>query len=230
MRGNDDTWLLLLLGGGALMLASKEKPVWTPGWMWPVPDLITSDGTRYPATVTHEFVPGNFPADYTRGGHPGVDVMYERKGPTDMPAYPPGAKSKEGATIATAKFFAPADTPIIAAQGGTVWSVTPTVNGIFVVIDHGAPWATMYGHLAKCKWPTIVSGTRRELRPVVLPGEAFGEMGAGMNTDPKRGLVDGEHLRHLHFEAWYKGNGANSAVDPQSVMNTWGRSSWQTKL
>lgn len=200
----------------------KAQPEWGEGWAWPVPDLITADGTRYPATVTQEF----------RGlQHPGVDVMYARRSAHDMPAYPAGEKAKDGlTTIATAKFFAPSDTPIIAARDAKVWSVLSSPNGIFVVLDHGPPWATMYGHLSSCVLPLMTPEQAKKTPHTVKAGDVIGVMGAGLNVNPAKGLVDSQHLRHLHFEAWYKGAGPNAAADVAAVIGTWKRSTWQTKL
>jgi len=107
-----------------------------------------------------------------------------------------------------------------------VWSVTPTVNGIFVVLDHGKPWATMYGHL---QTTTLQQTQRGQSKQHVRAGDEIGTMGAGLNRDPRKGLVDYDHLRHLHFETWYKGD-RNSAVDPVQAMATWARSTWQTQF
>lgn len=224
-RPDEDLLLFLMFAGGALMLARAADPDWgAERWYWPVPDLITADGTRYPAVVTHEF----------EGlAHPGVDVMYQRKKPEDMPAYPPNGKAKDGiTTVATAKFFAPVDTPILAARDAKVWSVLPSTNGngIFVVLDHGPPWATMYGHLSSSTLPIMTPEQAKQNPRTVKAGDVIGIMGAGLNKDPAKGLVDGQHLRHLHFEAWYKGAGPSAAVDTTRVIGTWGRSTWQTKL
>jgi murein DD-endopeptidase MepM/ murein hydrolase activator NlpD len=86
-----------------------------------------------------------------------------------------------------------------------------------VELDHGPPWATAYGHLET---------VRVKVGDVVGAGEIIGTMGAGLNKDPKKGLVDHEHLRHLHFETWYKGPQTH-AVDPSTEMqNFWKRSVW----
>jgi murein DD-endopeptidase MepM/ murein hydrolase activator NlpD len=211
----DDELLLLLLGGAVIMLG--EKPQWGTGWHWPVPDLLTQLG-RFPAVCTQEF----------HAGHRGVDIMLDKRGrshdgkPVIMPGFPTGKKAADGVTTdATANYFAPKGLWVIAARAGKVWSVDSTVNGIMVVIDHGPPWATFYGHLDTCS----LSKKGED----VVAGQIIGTVGAGLNTDPSKGLVDGQHLRHLHFEAWYKGNG-NNAVDPMTEMQSWKRATWQTSL
>jgi murein DD-endopeptidase MepM/ murein hydrolase activator NlpD len=189
---------------------SQEQPDFGSfEWHWPVPDLLTAQGARFPAIVSHE---------YEGRKHPGVDVMYRRAAVSDFPSIPAGQREPNGMANADAsgRFFAPRGTPVLAARDAVVWSIAKTVNGIFIVLDHGKPWATMYGHLE-----TVDAGRGA----AVKAGQRIGTMGAGLNTDPRKGLVDGQHLRHLHFEAWYKG--ANSAhVDPERAMSKWKRSVW----
>jgi murein DD-endopeptidase MepM/ murein hydrolase activator NlpD len=108
-------------------------------------------------------------------------------------------------------WFAPEHTPIVAAKAGTVWSVEQTERGWSVVLDHGPPWATFYQHLSAVL-PGIAKGT-----PVVA-GQQLGTIGA----DP----TDPEHVRHLHFAAWYHGAGDTASVDPDEAMPAWRRWSW----
>lgn len=199
---------------------ANERPQWGTGWHWPVPDMLTSQG-RFPAVATQEF----------SARHRGCDVMLSRSGvshdgkPVIASGYQPGQLAADGVTrdvTASGRAFAPKGLWILAARAGKVWSVQPTNNGIMVVIDHGPPWATFYGHLETCN---LKPTTRGESKETVVAGEIIGTMGAGLNTDPSKGLVDSEHLRHLHFEAWYKG-GPAAAVDPQSEMLSWKRSVW----
>jgi len=201
--------------------ASAEKPVWGSGWHYPVPDYLNKQG-RFPAVASQEF----------HAGHRGLDILLARRGtshagqPVIVEGFPPGQKSTDGITTeadASGKFFAPKGLWILAAREGKVWSVQPTNNGVMVVIDHGPPWATFYGHLDSCR---LKPTTRGESGETVAAGEIIGTMGAGLNTDPAKGLVDGQHLRHLHFEAWYKGDGSH-AVDPEAEMRSWKRSVWQ---
>lgn len=222
MRVDDDIVLLALIGGAVIMANETERVVWGDGWMWPVPDLISSGGSRFPAMVTQEFKGPK---------HAGVDIMLSRRADNGvlMPGFDPGQIAADGITrdvTKSGRSFAPKGLPVLAARDAMVWSVTSTVNGIMVVLDHGRPWATFYGHLETCHLQATARGLSKQR---VRAGDEIGTMGAGLNTNPRRGLVDAEHLRHLHFETWYKGAG-NAAVDPAGVMNSWQRSTWVTKL
>jgi murein DD-endopeptidase MepM/ murein hydrolase activator NlpD len=214
MRGDDDL-LWLLLGGAAVIMTQGESIEWGDGWHWPVPDLLTQAG-RFPAIATQEF----------SAAHRGLDIMLSRTGvsPTGEPViisgFEPGQRAADGVTMDATKsgrFFAPLGLWVLAARPGKIWAVAPTVNGTFVDIDHGKPWATRYGHL---------DTVRVKVGDTVVAGEIIGTVGAGLNIDPSKGQVDAQHLRHLHFEAWYKGDGSH-AVDPQPEINTWKRSTWQ---
>lgn len=224
MRDDDIAWLLLT-GGAVIIMANetRERPVWGDGWHWPVPDLISHGGSRFQAVVTQEF---KGPA------HAGLDIMLCRRsdnGQVVITGFDPGQKAADKITMDATKsgrFFAPKGLPILAARDANVWSVLPSVNGIFVVLDHGKPWATMYGHLEST---TLQRTVRGQSKQTVRAGDVIGTMGAGLNRDPRRGLVDGEHLRHLHFEAWYKGT-RNQAVDPRPDMRNWQRGTWRTQF
>jgi murein DD-endopeptidase MepM/ murein hydrolase activator NlpD len=137
------------------------------------------DGERHPAIISQEF---------KRPAHLGVDLMYRWPG---------------------TRYFAPPDTPVLAARNASVWSVTRGPRGIAVVLDHGVPFATFYQHLASVQ---VVKGQQ------VVAGEQIGVMGA----DP----TDLQNVRHLHFAVWYKGNGDNSSVDPAAAMASWRRVDW----
>jgi murein DD-endopeptidase MepM/ murein hydrolase activator NlpD len=109
------------------------------------------------------------------------------------------------------KWVAPEGTPILAAHDATVWSTGTTARGSNVVLDHGPPWASYYQHLSAID-PSIKKGAR------VQAGQHLGYMGA----DP----TDPQGLRHLHFEAWFRG-GAEAAVPiPASVIGAWKRILW----
>lgn len=222
MRIDDEIIVLALLGGAVLMSNEREAIAWGSGWHFPVPDLISNGGSRFPAIVTQEFKGPK---------HAGVDIMLSRRADNGViiSGFDPGQRAADGITrdvTASGRAFAPKGTPILAARDGLVWSVTKTVNGIMVVLDHGKPWATFYGHLETCHLQVTASGKSGQR---VRAGDEIGTMGAGLNRDPSRGLVDGEHLRHLHFETWYKGAG-NAAVDPSREMQTWERSRWLTQF
>jgi murein DD-endopeptidase MepM/ murein hydrolase activator NlpD len=220
----DDEIIWLLLGSAIIMLgATGEKPNWGTGWHYPVPDYLNQQG-RFPAVASQEFKGSKV--------HGGLDILLSRRGtshagqPVIVEGFPPGKKAADGITTdadASGKFFAPKGLWILAARAAKVWRVVQTVNGIWVELDHGPPWATAYGHLETCRLKPTSKGESGEQ---VAAGEIIGTMGAGLNTDPTAGLVDHQHLRHLHFEAWYKGDGSH-AVDPESEMRGWKRSVWQ---
>jgi murein DD-endopeptidase MepM/ murein hydrolase activator NlpD len=123
--------------------------------------------------------------EFRRPAHLGVDVMFRVGG----------------------RFVADAGTPVVAARAGRVWSTGHTARGWNVVLDHGAPWATFYQHLAD--EPVVKAGD------VVTAGQRLGFMG----VDP----TDAAGVRHLHFAVWYKGNGDSASVDPGAAMQGWGR-------
>jgi murein DD-endopeptidase MepM/ murein hydrolase activator NlpD len=107
-------------------------------------------------------------------------------------------------------WFAPATTPIVAARAGTVYMVGKSARGWQMVIDHGKPWATYYQHMTSVS-PMLVKGA------TVAMGQQIGIMG----SDP----LDAAHVRHLHFETWYKG-AESAAVNPAAEMARWGRGTW----
>lgn len=196
---------------------------WGAGWTWPVPDLVIGMGHLYPATITQEFRPGTHAKP-----HRGVDIMYKRRTAADLLETYRTTPETGGVRAGTSQFFAPPNTPICAARDGTIWSVDTTSRGIAIVIDHGGSWATFYTHLASTAYPPHARGKPSRGaaggEPTrVLAGETIGQMGA----DP----LDPQKLRHLHFEAWYKGAGNSAAVDlgtaASSPMNAWRRTTWK---
>jgi murein DD-endopeptidase MepM/ murein hydrolase activator NlpD len=211
---------MLVVGGvlilGAMTLSKASKGIaWGDGWHWPVPDLITPGGVRYPATISSGF------RTIDRPTHDGVDIMYKRRSTTDMIAEFPPRVVDAGGAKAHPLYFAPIATPILAARDGKVWSTTQLTNGLMVVLDHGKPWATAYFHLASLHVPAHAGGKRADGSPAlqVKAGDQIGVMGHAPN--------DGEKLRHLHFEAWFEGgNGRDAGQNPAPVMPTWGRSTW----
>lgn len=204
---------LILLGGIILIgLMKKTRGIaWGHGWHWPVPDLVTRDGKKYLATISQEFKPAT---------HLGVDIMYRRTSITDRPEFP-AAPGANGVRNGSPMYFAPPETPILAARDGRVWSVSKGARGWSVVLDHGKPWATFYTHLERVDLEphkagkAIASGQPTNVKA----GDMLGTMGG----DP----LESTHLRHLHFAAWYEGQGDDASVDPAGVIQTWGRSSWQ---
>jgi hypothetical protein len=200
VRSRDEVlWVALGLIGYAMLKQSREGIAWGAGWHKPVPDLIIG-GVTYPAVISQE---------WRSSGHRGIDVMFKRRNLADRVDYPNG-KVDPGGAKASAWHFAPERTPILAARDGKVWSVQNVPGyGIWVVLDHGAPWATSYHHLASAN---VVKGQD------VKAGQAIGTMG--------HAELDGEKLRHLHFEPWFKGGDSTASVDPAGVFGTWGVSTW----
>lgn len=193
-----------------MMITRKSNGVaWGAGWHFPVPDLITRDGQRYDAVVSSGV------RHPKRPGHHGIDVLYRRKRAGDRPEY------KAGTPDGDETWFAPPETPILAARAGKVWSVTHGPKGWAVVIDHGKPWATFYQHLARVDLEPHTAGKAASGGPptVVKEGDMIGTMGFS-TTDPAR-------LRHLHFEAWFNGHGNAASQDPAVVIGQWGRSQWR---
>lgn len=192
MHERDELFWLLALGVLALM--TSESVEWgDPSlWTFPVPDANLF-GVKYPAEVSHEF---SWPT------HHGVDIEYRSF----------DAAALGFADHSSGQWFAPSDTPILAARAGKVRSVDQSERGIEIVLDHGPPFATYYQHLAAS---SVKPGDQ------VKPGDRIGTMG----FDPTQAKDTDRGLRHLHFEVWYKG-GPSAAVDPQLAMANWKRVLW----
>ena len=161
-------------------------------WVWPVP----SWQGRSP-TVSDGF------GSPRPGGirHGGVDIMFAR-----LPSDPLRAGSPNG----SAHHVMPDDMVALAVADGVVWSAMQTPRGFAVVIDHApaAKVATFYTHLDRLLvQPTANAKAGERIRA----GQPIGIIGA----DP----LDGEHLKHLHFEIWL--GGPKDAIDPAPVMRAW---------
>ena len=159
----------------------------------PVPTL----GDR-PAVVSNEFRAGkqvNGPQE-----HVGVDLMFRRRDPRDLiAAFPP--KTTNGTSL----FFMPDGISALAASAGTVAFADMTLMGNSVIVQHPNGWATYYTHLATL---AVKRGD------AVRAGQPLGTIGASP--------IDGEHLKHLHFELW-KGGKRSGVVDPAPYLDTWTR-------
>jgi murein DD-endopeptidase MepM/ murein hydrolase activator NlpD len=200
----DDVITYVVIGGILYMLANNDNgPKWGTGWVYPVPPLRIG-AVDYPAQVSNGFA---------NPAHFGVDVMYKRRSIADRPEFPAGTEA--GSTM----FFAPPGTPVLAAKDARVWSVDRSPRGWEIVLDHGAPWATYYQHLSSVLLPLHANGRMvgGNVPVTVKAGQQIGTMGG----DPLDN--GGHHLRHLHFSAWYKGNGDGAAVDPERAMSSWQR-------
>jgi hypothetical protein len=163
-----------------------------PGrWVWPVPRW----NGRAPV-ISDGF-------DSPRPGFPrhgGVDIMYARVAADPFkPGTPNGSKH----------FVMPDGVVAVAASDGVVWSASKTPQGFAVVIDHTpTKVATFYTHLEKLLvTPTMNAKAGERVRA----GQPIGMIGASP--------IDGEHLRHLHFELWL--GGPSDRIDPAAIMRGW---------
>jgi hypothetical protein len=163
-----------------------------PGrWIWPVPRW----NSRTPV-ISDGF---NSP----RSGlprHGGVDIMFARVPADTLKPHTPNG---------TPHFVMPDALVAVAASDGVVWSAGPLPTGNGVVIDHSpTKAATFYAHLEKLLVkPTANSKSGERVRA----GQPIGVIGASP--------LDGEHLKHLHFELWL--GGPNDRVDPSLAMRAW---------
>lgn len=97
----------------------------------------------------------------------------------------------------------------LAAGDGVVWSAGPTPHGQHVVIDHGPlKVATFYAHMEKL---FVTPTNRAQSKQRVQAGQPIGIIGFSP--------LDGEKLKHLHFELWR--GGPKDWVDPVPLMRTW---------
>ncbi|MBX3156779.1 MAG: peptidoglycan DD-metalloendopeptidase family protein [Deltaproteobacteria bacterium] len=132
--------------------------------------------------------------------HGGVDIMYERL---------PADTFKQGTPHGAKWHVMPDDVTVVAAHDGVVWSAMPSPTGIAVVIDHSPlKAATFYAHLETL---AVKETARAESKQRVRAGELLGTV--GLNP------LDGERLRHLHFELWL--GGPNDRIDPEEIMKRW---------
>jgi murein DD-endopeptidase MepM/ murein hydrolase activator NlpD len=143
--------------------------------------LQLADGWVWPVPKAAAFPPQI--SQEFKAGHVGVDVLYRIAG----------------------RWTAPDNTPIIAANAGTVTVATRSPRGFSVVVDHGRGLQTFYQHMSEL---AVKRGQR------VAAGARLGTMG----SDP----LDAQHVRHLHFELWHDG----VQVDPEPLMATWKIDSW----
>ncbi|MDQ3301485.1 MAG: peptidoglycan DD-metalloendopeptidase family protein [Myxococcota bacterium] len=135
-----------------------------------------------------------------RPRHGGVDIMFRRL-PADT--YKPGTPNGSKLHVM------PDGIAVLAASDGVVWSAMQTPRGHAVVIDHGPlKVATFYAHLDKL---LVIPTARAASKQRVRAGQAIGTVGFSP--------LDGEKLKHLHFELWLGGPSDN--VDPVAVMRGW---------
>ncbi|HLL22633.1 MAG TPA: M23 family metallopeptidase, partial [Kofleriaceae bacterium] len=166
-------------------------------WVWPV-----ASWQGRPPTISDGF---NSPrAGYAR--HGGVDLMFARTAAdTALKPGTPNASKGSG-------YVMPDGVHALAASEGVVWSAMQTPQGYAVVIDHGKrggyPVATFYTHLDKLLVQPTARGATKER---VSAGQPLGTIGFSP--------LDGEKLKHLHFEVWL--GGPKDRIDPAAVMRGW---------
>jgi murein DD-endopeptidase MepM/ murein hydrolase activator NlpD len=139
--------------------------------------------------------------------HHGNDIMYQRKADGVDQMWPNGFVGSNG-NHGTPRWFMPDNIPVCAARDGTLWQVGKGGHGIYVVVDHGTPFATFYTHLSSTPFPDLVHGAGSIK---VKRGDKLGIVGFSPS--------DARRLMHLHFEIWYQG-GADSHVDPWPILAT----------
>jgi hypothetical protein len=127
--------------------------------------------------------------------HDGVDLMYARTA-SDTALTPGSPNGSKG-------YVMPDGTHALAASDGVVWKATKIPTGLSVVIGHGTGLATFYAHLTEV---LVHEGDH------VRAGQPIGVIGANP--------LDGEHLKHLHFEIWRDAKQAR-AIDPEPLMRAW---------
>jgi murein DD-endopeptidase MepM/ murein hydrolase activator NlpD len=197
-------WAILLL------LAASRRSSSAPGsasslelppgeWVWPM--LTLPDG-RAPL-ISDGF---GSPRDDGKRRHKGVDIMYRRPKPIVGGRYPlPDHGSR--------MFEVPPGAPIIAAHSGRVWSTGKTPLGNYVIIDHGPePWSTFYQHLEALAIPPHRAGKQTANGKRGLELEVATPLGIAGHS-----MVDGQQIRHLHFEL----RRGKTSIDPAPLMKTW---------
>lgn len=159
--------------------------------------------TTFPVTTWQGYRPTRS-QEYRPENHHGVDLMFARRGgggePGDM--WPP--QSING----TKNFFMADGVYAVAVADATIWATGMGPTGLYVVLDHGKPFASFYVHLGSLIVPNgiqrgILSATGMPVK--VQAGDALGII----SFSPQ----DQQKLKHLHFELW-KDGGAESHVDP----------------
>ncbi len=192
-----------IVGGGTLAYAvtrkrsdndaSRSAPavVLAGRWVWP----IARWNGRAPV-ISDRF-------DSPRPGaprHGGVDIMFARVTADQF---------KAGTPNGSPLHVMPDGAVAIAASDGVVWSASKTPQGFAVVLDHTpTKAATFYTHLERLLVaPTMNAKSGERVRA----GQPIGVIGASP--------LDGEHLKHLHFELWL--GGPNDRIDPAPLMRGW---------
>lgn len=163
--------------------------------VWPVPLQVNTK-----PVITDGF------SRVSRGGrgHLGVDIMY-----------PKNVQSAARLPDESRMFRMPSmAVKAISIADGKVWSINRRdTHGISVKIDHGAPYLSVYRHLATCDLKE---------KQTVIQGQAIGFIG----EDP----TNAKDPNHLHFELWDTSRPRQTddvrgdfSFDPQPAMELlWG--------
>jgi hypothetical protein len=191
-----------LVGGGALAYAWTRR---TRGDRVSAPAANTAPSDALPGSWRWPVPAWNGRAPVISNGfhtlpngqhHDGVDLMYARSA-QDASLAPGSSNGSKG-------YVMPDDTHALAASDGVVWKATKISTGLAVVIGHGTGVATFYAHLDEL---LVHEGDH------VRAGQPIGIIGANP--------LDGEHLKHLHFEIWRDDGTQARAIDPEPVMRAW---------
>lgn len=201
MRDSDVTAILLLLGF-TMAISKRTSLELGGGWTWPMPELDELEAAH--AGVKPRPAISDGVGARKRGGgtrdHKGVDIMYKRIAQAQLP--------RRGESR---WFMVPAQTPVLAARAGRIWSAGLGPRGHWVILDHGPelPYTTFYTHLSELFVPHVTTRLMRNTVHV-LRGQRLGICGA----DP----MDPAGVVHLHFEVR---RGA-TPIDPEPDIHHWG--------
>lgn len=179
------------------MTADPFVPMPPPAsaWVYPVPSL----GDRH-AEVSSGFGTPRTDPDGTTRKHLGCDLMFKRRSPRDLLAVFP-----TGTPNGTNGYFMPDNLPALAASAGAVRYAKSTAVGYTVIVRHPSGWATYYTHMTSL---AVAKGDQ------VATGQPLGIIGGSP--------LDGEHLKHLHFELWKHGT-RTGVLDPKPYLDAWPR-------
>ncbi len=180
--------LILTHGGGAVDDVAQETPV------TPDSDELTPDGTDDVTIPVTPEEPDEPVAKTIEFAMP-VSSASEISEYTETLAY--SETLGRFAAHKAVDFFCEEGTTVVAAESGTVESVTKDLlKGVTVVIDHGEGLRTVYNSLAED--PVVTKGQR------VKKGDEIGKASVSNKQEYKGGA-------HLHFEVTESGVSVNPA-------------------
>ncbi|MFT3700198.1 MAG: M23 family metallopeptidase [Kofleriaceae bacterium] len=161
-------------------------------WLWPVPRW----NGRAPVISDGYTTP-------RPGGvmHGGIDLMFARS-KTDT--------YKVGSANGTKAFVMPDQMVALAAADARVRLAKQTPRGLTIQLEHEGAIVTYYTHLAELLVKSTTNGSTGER---VRAGQPIGVIGA----DP----MDGQHIKHLHFEIWMPPGRPQDRVDPEPIVRNW---------